>query len=147
VSRHKAIERIQVAKKDPRMKCCNYIIKREGIGIDEVKCKLCGVLLKKLVPLLDLGQEEVINGKTVITQPVALRETNNYAEITIAFDDGSAHTTMTCKSCISGLDNEKLELLYAADMNQFDEDEKANQGEVRWELMSNRNPSGFIRNR
>jgi hypothetical protein len=147
VSRHKARERIQAAKNDLRMKSFNYITKREGIGIDEVKCKLCGVLLKKLVPLPDLGQEEVINGKTVVTQPVALRETNNYAEITIAFDDGSAHTTMTCKSCVPGLDNEKLELLYAADMNQFDEDEKANQGEVRWELMSNRNPSGFTRNR
>jgi hypothetical protein len=32
-------------------------------------------------------------------------------------------------------------------MNQFDEDEKANQGEVRWELMCDRNPSGFTRNR
>ena len=145
----KARKRIQEAKgpKGIQPKSFDYIEKREGIGIDSVACTLCGALLKKLVPLPDLGKEETINGQRVITQPVALRETNNYAEITIEFDDGSAHTTMTCRSCANELDEEQLEILYASDMEQFDKDEQAGQGAVRWELMAHRKPKGFVRDR
>jgi|TARA_Y100000310_G_scaffold231529_2_gene234122 hypothetical protein len=142
-----ARRRINKARQDARITHFDYITEREGIGVDRVLCKLCGALLKALVPLSDLGKEEVINGKTVVTQPVALRETNNFAEITIEFDDGSAHTTMTCKSCIGGLSDEELELLYAADMAHFDREERANKGKVRWHLMAHRIPTGFVRNR
>ncbi|MEE9302864.1 MAG: hypothetical protein V3U84_03670 [Thiotrichaceae bacterium] len=47
----------------------------------------------------------------------------NYTEITLEFDNNSAHVTPMCKKCVSGKTKEDLEALYIADLEQFDREE------------------------
>lgn len=68
-----------------------------GDDCDEVVCKLCGT------KILNKGKPN-----------------NLYQEITIEFEDRSAHETSICKSCAQNpIDQDQLEFIYMSDINQW----------------------------
>ena len=81
-------------------------IDRDNNGaITAVYCKGCG---EKIKGLNDRWQ---------------LFPYGNYTEMTIEFDNNSAHVTPMCKKCVSGKTEEDLEAIYVADLEEFDREE------------------------
>lgn len=75
-----------------------YIVRGTGGRVVEVMCALCSTTISRM---------KERNGREV------LLGTGNYTEITIRFDDGSAHEACVCKQCAKSMTTEKLEYLYA----------------------------------
>jgi hypothetical protein len=140
-------KRIKNAKKGCKCKCFDYMPMGKGFEAYEIKCKMCGCLVKKLCAIPDAEFFDEHSGQRTLIRPVILRELNIYAEITIEFDDGSAHTTMICKGCASKLKDKDLEDLYAADLAQFAKEEDHTRIKVPWRSMAHRKPIGFKRDR
>jgi uncharacterized protein YceK len=63
----------------------------------------------------------------------------NYAEITLIFDDNSAHETCVCEKCSYNMTVEKAEIVYAIDMQQWlDEDVDDLVSDDYWAYLANR---------
>jgi len=81
-------------------------IDRDGSGnITAVYCKGCGKQIKG------------INSRGL------LFPYGNYTEVTIEFDDKSAHITPVCKKCANVQTKEDMEALYISDLEDFDIEE------------------------
>tara|TARA_Y100000310_G_C20428395_1_gene690193 strand:- start:153 stop:611 length:459 start_codon:yes stop_codon:yes gene_type:complete len=146
-NRKTALNRVRSSKqkkdKKDRIKRWDYVTHDNG-EIVAVYCKLCGGKTKDLIPVDRVETKKVIKGQTIIWQRVVLQSLPGFAEIEIVFDDGSAHITNTCSGCIrTGLDQDDLELLYAADMEQFAKEESLGLGDVIWEHWADRIPLSY----
>lgn len=141
----RARQRVREAKDRNKAKKFDFISVRRGIGVDEVHCILCGTLIRKLIPVSDMGEERVRNGVTIIRERLAVTETNQYAEVIITFNDGSKHHSPTCKQCAGSLDIDDLEVIYSADMNQWDREEDSGFGNAKWNLLADRIPVSYER--
>ena len=73
--------------------------------ITAVYCKGCG---DKIKGVNDRGQ---------------LFEYGNYTEMTLEFDNNSAHVTPMCKKCVNSRTKEDMEAIYVADLEEFDREE------------------------
>lgn len=135
--------RIKDAKGRGKLKNFSYLT-QSRMGIEELKCKTCDASLKTLQIHLGLSDILVIKGQRTQQQAVMLTETNNYAEIEITFDNESKHHTPICKACTGSLTTDMLEDIYAADMEQWEEDEKLGLGSVDWKL-ADRSPVSYKR--
>lgn len=145
ISKRKMKARVQKSIDRGRAKSFDYINVRRGIGVDEVRCVTCGTLIRKLIPVADMGEERVAGNKTIIRERLAIVETNNYAEIMMSFDDGSKHHSTSCTKCVGRLDTDDLEVIYCADMNQWNKEEESGFGKTRWSLLSDRTPISYER--
>ena len=64
----------------------------------------------------------------------------NYREMTIEFDNGTAHTTPTCVKCDGTKSEEDLEAIYIADLEEFDfEDDDSS--DIIWDRYLERIPT------
>jgi hypothetical protein len=100
-------------------------------SIVSVHCKSCGAVLVGPMP------DEDEPTRTIFTA------TPLYAEIEITFDDGSKHVTHLCKVCRNGLTVADLEDLYAADLAEFEEDEKHGDHPAPWGALGGKTPVSF----
>jgi len=117
-----------------------YVKRARGQIETAVFCPLSGNQIKGLIVLDDLQEKQRIGNTLVIRERVAVSQLDNYTEITIEMDDGSAHVSAICKSVAAGLTLAQLTELYEADMAQVLHDEEAGRGEVLWEFWENRKP-------
>ena len=90
--------------------------------ITAVYCKGCGAQIKGL------------NDKQ------QLFPYGNYIEITIEFDNGSAHATPLCKECINVRTKDDIEAMYIADLEEFETEAGNTDGEV-WDVYLDRIPT------
>lgn len=110
--------------------------------IKAVFCRICGMAIKTLIRGEEPLDSKEINGKTVVYLPVMLAETSNYAEATLDFDDGSKHIVALCLGCAKGAKASILEEVYAADLMQWEQEERKGGGEVCWtDSLVNRTPT------
>lgn len=114
----------------------------DGKYIEAVMCKLCGATIASLRDVDDLPAQVVktSEGRKNVVR-VMLAYNDQYVNMKIAFDDGSAHVTQICKKC--GEREDILDLLddiYNLDLAQFEMDEKRGLGKVSWGLMDKRRP-------
>jgi len=117
-------------------------LKYGEFGIEEVRCKLCSSVIKRLAVVPDLERVERRGTQTIVTQPVVLKELANYTEVLMEMDDGSAHVTPMCIECAKSVQAEDLEDMYEIDMGQASKDEELGLGEVYWESWADRKPKG-----
>ena len=130
-----AQKRIDKALGKVKLKAGKYVAYHpESPGtIEAVLCKFCGARIKGWV-----SQERYQNRMSLLALPL-------YEEVTIEFDDGSAHVTPMCSKCADTLDAEKVEAAYVADMQEFAEAEGKGAGAVNWKMFQDRKITGFKR--
>ena len=116
----------RIAKAKSRGRAHFGYVKREKDTITEIFCKRCQTCIRKLV-----------NER--------LKCLANYKEVTIMFDDGSAHVTCLCTKCAREVTAEELEDIYCADLEEMDMEEKKGRGEVPWQRFINRAPTKIMR--
>lgn len=109
-------------------------------GIEEVICKECGTPLRGYVPLPTHRERRTIDGKETVFERMVFATFAAYTEVTIDFDDGSHHVTITCKDCAQKLTLEDIEWHYATDMYEMDVETK---GEMKWQFYADRKPVAF----
>ena len=63
----------------------------------------------------------------------------NYREITIEFDNNTAHETPMCRKCANVQDKDALEALYLADLDDFEVDDTPKDNDI-WNLYLDRVP-------
>jgi len=87
----------------------------------EVRCKGCGTIIRKMLPIEELSVKRIVRGVTLIQERLALACLANYREVLIAFDDGSKHVTPMCVECATTRlqDKDLLEAVYTADLEQW----------------------------
>lgn len=110
--------------------------------IHSVLCKLCRSVMRMQVEDPDYSESRKVNGRDVIVKRMYLRTLANYGEITIEFDDGSAHVTPLCKECCKSVQVSDLESIYCADMEQLLSEESST-APMNWGVWSKRKPIGF----
>lgn len=116
----------------------NYI-RRKGLRIEVVLCKLCRVPIRALEEV-PTGETEVRGNKIIKYVRQTLMVLPNYCEILIEFDDGSSHATPLCKQCAKKPhSSEELEDIYVADMAQWEKDETG-ADHVKWDKLEYRKP-------
>lgn len=88
-------------------------------SVTELYCKVCGVKIAGMA---------LRSGPHINSIPQWKFSRNNfYAEIKIAFDDGSHHVTNGCKNCLSSnMDPELLAELFDVDMEDLGSVDKRN---------------------
>ncbi len=64
----------------------------------------------------------------------------NYREITIEFDNGSAHMTPACIKCANVSNKENLEAMYVADLEEFDIEDDGADAKI-WNVYLDRIPT------
>lgn len=131
----KVRERIRRAvERKPRL-ASSYMQYHAGDDLycEAVLCKLCGAQVRGLVP-----HEQYQNRLVMVSLPL-------YEEITIEFDDGSAHVTPLCSPCAEHLSPEDLEDIYAADMREMDSVARKRGGPVAWRRLEHRKPVRYVR--
>ena len=79
---------------------------------DAIYCKLCSTPVKIM---------KEINGRPQMS------ECGNYKEITLEFDDNSAHETCICTKCSGTMDIDKAIFLYQCDLKQWEKEDFKNQ--------------------
>jgi hypothetical protein len=89
-----------------------------------IYCKGCGTQIKGL--------------KNVMGSSV-LMPYWNYREITIEFDNGSAHMTPICRKCEKTTSKEALEAMYIADLEELELEDDGKDEKV-WDVYLNRKP-------
>lgn len=135
--RDAAMTRIEAA--DTKRQIGTYV--RWGpSGIEEVLCKQCGTPVRGFVIHPDHQERRSINGKEVVFERLVMATFPTYTEITIDFDDGSHHVTVTCDECAKKTTLADLEWHYATDMLEMDIETK---GEMRWQYFADRIPIAF----
>ncbi len=64
----------------------------------------------------------------------------NYREITLEFDNGSAHMTPICVKCMNVSGEEDLEAMYVADLEEFDIEDDTGSNTKMWDIYLDRIP-------
>lgn len=101
-------------------------------SIREVKCKGCGVKIAGMMISDAEPLQVMMGGRLTPVVPMEFVHLQNYAEATVEFDDGSAHVTNGCKTCITLLktmppDAQQLKL-----SEWYDEDVTVWMREIEW---------------
>lgn len=94
----------------------NYVMFGPNQELEELFCKICGTAIG--------GMHQALKGKRLNKQGVWIEEHvvrfrrfHNYAELKMEFQDGSAHVTNGCKTCLhENLTTDQLFELHIADM-------------------------------
>jgi hypothetical protein len=145
-ARARAIARARARETAPnrRTKVHKGFVKyHPGGEITEVLCRMCGGVIKSLIPVPSREEVQKINGRTVIRERLILAETQDYREIEVIFDDGSGNFEHVCSSCLKRLTIDDLEDIYAAALEQWRADEKRGHGTAPWEILADRIPVSF----
>jgi hypothetical protein len=83
--------------------------------LERLQCKLCGDVIGE-IQLRPVGRKQRPDGRIVEKIVENFTRNDQYTEIKIAFEDGSAHVTNGCKRCLTGqLSVEQLEALTYTD--------------------------------
>ena len=137
-ARKRARNKSQDARSDGKLKQFDYMEENGRFGVAKVRCK-CGHTLQELRAVPEMTETSRVNGRTIVTERVAMFTNASYTEIVITFDDGSKHVTPSCVDCIKkGFDTDYLNAMYASDMGRWDEEESRGYGKVRWSLNADR---------
>jgi hypothetical protein len=106
------------------MKTCE-----EYICDDCIKCKLCSTPIRR---------------KKKIGDGFVMAELGNYKEITLEFDDNSAHETCVCSECSYNIDIDKAQFLYQCDLAQWRKEGFPDQiSKGYWQSLEARTVTGF----
>lgn len=98
----------------------SYVKTEDGV-ITEIRCKGCGVVIRKLIPSDSHGTVERINGKIVVRERLILACLPNYREVAMEFEDGTKHVTCLCDQCAEKMgDPEVVRKVYHQDLDQFE---------------------------
>jgi len=111
--------------------------------IDKILCPKCDAPIKSLVIDDRFTESQNVGEKVVIRERMVMAELPNTQNIRIKMDGGGDHVMTVCKSCSSGLSQNDLEALYAADLVQFGELEKNGGGSVPWYVFEGKKPKGY----
>lgn len=109
-------------------------------GIEEVLCKECGTPVRGLVVHPGHSERRSINGKDTVFERMVMATFPEYTEITIDFDDGSHHVTVSCSKCAQSMTLADVEWHYCTDMLEMDIESK---GELAWQYFADRLPVAF----
>lgn len=83
------------------------VMNKQGLP-ETIYCKMTGATLQST---RKIGSKEM------------LAPTDAYAEINMAFKDGSNHVTAVSKDALKGLDDHALEAIYCADLLQWERED------------------------
>lgn len=108
---------IEKAKK--ALRHFHYMRSGPNGNIDKVLCKGCGAVLQSLVPDERYTYSKIVNGQKVVYKMLVMAQTQQYSEVAIEMEDGSAHITALCQTCATHPPN--LQDLYAADLSRLSE--------------------------
>lgn len=118
----------------------SYAKTERGVGITELRCSGCGVVIARLLPV---GPGEVHRHKdrTIVQEYVALTKIANYREVMWEMNDGSRHVTNMCVDCAGhSADPMFAVALYASDLAQW-----SSEGGRLSDEMCNRSPVRVIK--
>ena len=107
--------------------------KDDPLFLEAVYCPICRRKIRTLVP-----HDRYPNRMIMVSLP-------GYEQITIEFDDGSAHVTPICSTCAASLDVDDLDDLYAADLQDFESIQQKGGGTVNWQPHLIRKPTRYKR--
>lgn len=98
------------------VKCPNFIRRAEGSSeMQSISCKMCGTVIAERTERIKGFETDRAGNRIKIVAREFVRFPH-YAEIKIAFDDGSSHVTHGCSKCLyQGLSLKVLEELHRAD--------------------------------
>ena len=92
----------------------------------EVRCPLCSVPIRKMVPSDEHQETKKINGKIVVFQRLVFACLSNYREVLVEAGGGpgddfitSAHVMCMCAECAADLTMEQAQALHDKDMREF----------------------------
>ena len=111
--------------------------------IERMECRSCGTVIRSLIESEKPVRIQRMHNQTLITKLAIPAETSSYQEITVEFDDGSAHVTAICRHCSVNLSNDMLEEIYVTDLEQFERDEDEGRGPSKWESLLARKPISY----
>ena len=83
------------------VRATNFTRKAVGGELETLLCKLCGVVIGEKQQRT-IGFRTAPNGQKVERIVESFTRNHLYCEIKILFDDGSAHVTNGCKTCMNG---------------------------------------------
>lgn len=107
--------------------------KDDPLFLEAVYCPICRRKIRGLVP-----HDQYPTRMIMVSLP-------GYEQITIEFDDGSAHVTPVCSTCATNLTPDDLDDLYAADLQDFETIQQKGGGTVNWQDHLTRKPTGYKR--
>lgn len=114
-----------------------YLIHDEGM-LTEIRCKCCGVAIAALRELDRVVDDRWLSDRREIVKLAALRTLPSHRQVRLIFDDGSAHETECCTSCLAKMTLEDAEAMYAGDLAQFLDDELCSGDEIPWHALADR---------
>jgi hypothetical protein len=94
-----------------------YLDVRNSV-IENLYCKKCGELIAGLTAVDNGRKLRMERGQTIIETKVAFGALANYRTILIECDDGSAHETTVCSTCLPGLTVDDLNDFLTADTEE-----------------------------
>lgn len=98
----------------------SYVV-TQGEATTEVRCKGCGVVIRKLIPVESFGAVERINGQVIVRERLLLTCLPNYREVMVEFDDSTKHVTCLCDQCAQKMDDATFaQNIYHQDLDQFE---------------------------
>ncbi len=119
-----------------------FIVYENGM-VQSIHCKLCDVAIKEQREDPNWEQTREIRGQIIKYKRLIPHSLSDYREITIQFNDGSAHVTSICAPCLSSLDGGKLERLYQGDLAQWLYEAEIGMGDLDWEYVADREITGY----
>lgn len=95
---------------------------------ETIYCKLCSDPVRSM---------KEINGRP------QMAELGNYKEITLLFDDNSAHETCICRKCSYTMDIEKASFLYRCDLKQWEREGMSSISKGYWKSLEARKVTSY----
>ncbi len=105
---------------------------RNTIQKRKVLCPLCEVPVRSLA-------------RTGVGDEVVMSNLDTYQVVMFEFDDGSAHQTVMCKECSTGMTDDDAEAVYMANLAEFEQIENNGGGEAPWHLYESREITKFFK--
>lgn len=134
-------DKVQAARNSGRLKNFKAITRKKNY-IEQITCRTCDAIIRKLVPDDRFREVKVIGGQRTVFERLIPVNTEQYCEIEMEMDDGSSHVATTCKSCARSLSPDALKDMYASDLDDFNDEEEAGFGEVPWNFIGDKVPTG-----
>lgn len=107
--------------------------------IEGLFCKFCQAQIAGMIEDERYERVERKGSRTIVHKRLVLGHLPLYREKRLVFDDGSAHITHCCATCLPLLaEPAHAEFAYQHDLKQWDEDEKRGFGSVRWDKVAER---------
>jgi hypothetical protein len=101
-----------------KIECTDFARFENGILV-RLYCKMCGTIIGELTNR-PLERKLAPNGTIIERHTERFCRTADYCEMKIVYEDGSAHITHGCKSCLQGTQFDEYDLQRITEIDEVD---------------------------